>query len=176
MTSNIWYNVSGTTSNSFTIGKNGVTMFYGTVLPNSLIGSNGDMFFLQSSAPTVLQKVGGVWLNSSASEKSFSSASLSFGQTLDATPVTTYVGVTAAPLGGTDASTVETVVALPGGVVDGLAMTVKDEVGAAGTWQITVNCADGSLIDGQTALFITNNYGVLRLVSRSGKWFVSGGF
>lgn len=55
--------------------------------------------------------------------------------------------------------------------VNGRGMIVKDESGAAGTNNITVDTEGGELIDGLASIKITANYGVLKIYSDGTNWF-----
>lgn len=76
----------------------------------------------------------------------------------------TYIGIT-------DTTATRTVT-LPATPSSGVMMFVKDESGAAGTNNITVNTSDGSLIDGSSTAIINQNYGSLSFIFRNGNWWV----
>lgn len=57
-------------------------------------------------------------------------------------------------------------------MADGDVLIVKDESGAAGTYNITVARAGSDTIDGQTSVVIGTNYGSVILIKNgAGKWF-----
>lgn len=56
------------------------------------------------------------------------------------------------------------------GVAVGKRLIVKDESGAAGANNITVDAAGAELIDGAATSVINTNYGVLRLYCNGAKW------
>jgi hypothetical protein len=55
------YNAKGTSYSSFGIGKNGVTIYQGTVTPLNANGVNGDIYFQSGLTPALWQKVDGIW-------------------------------------------------------------------------------------------------------------------
>jgi len=74
-------------------------------------------------------------------------------------------------IGVTDTSSPRTVTLDQDDEVGGRVVIVKDESGAAGTNNITVDTEGSSTIDGTASVTITANYGVLRIYFRNGNWF-----
>jgi hypothetical protein len=48
---------------------------------------------------------------------------------------------------------------------------IKDESGAAGTYNITINVSAGGTIDGASSKVISTNYGFINLYSNGSQWF-----
>jgi len=74
-------------------------------------------------------------------------------------------------IGVTDTSAARTITLDQDDEVTGRVVIVKDESGAAGTNNITVDTEGSSTIDGTASVAITANYGVLRVYFRNGNWF-----
>ena len=74
-------------------------------------------------------------------------------------------------VGVTDTSAPRTVTLATDDVEAGKVIVVKDESGAAGTNNITVDTEGSENIDGAATKVISTNYGVLRLYSDGSNWF-----
>lgn len=76
-------------------------------------------------------------------------------------------------IGVTDTSVARTIT-LPGGVVEGHQVIVKDESGAAGTNNITIDGNGTETIDGALTVAIDTNYGAMTLISNgAAAWFIT---
>lgn len=74
-------------------------------------------------------------------------------------------------IGIDDTTVARTVTLQTADVVAGRIVIVKDESGAAGTNNITVDTQGAELIDGVASVSITANYGVIRVYSDGTNWF-----
>ncbi len=71
----------------------------------------------------------------------------------------------------TDPSAARTIHLATADRAPGRVMIVKDESGAAGTNNITVDGEGGETIDGVASVTISSNYGVLKVYSDGTNWF-----
>jgi len=144
-------NISGTLSNRFRIGKNGITIITDTIDPNAneVQGIAGDIFVQGGIDPTAYQFRDGVWIALNVPRRTTISS-----PTYPIMRSDQYVGVR------TGAATTLT---LPPGA-DGLYFTIKDELGVAATHPITIEASSMDTIDGQTTYVINNNYGKVTLL------------
>jgi hypothetical protein len=74
-------------------------------------------------------------------------------------------------IGVTDTTAPRTITLATADCVAGRIMIIKDESGAAGTNNITVNTQGGENIDGAASIAISANHGVLRVYSNGSTWF-----
>lgn len=74
-------------------------------------------------------------------------------------------------IGVTDTSAARTITLDSDDVVAGRIMIIKDESGAAGTNNITIDTEGAETIDGAASVTISVNYGVVRVYSDGTNWF-----
>jgi hypothetical protein len=101
-------------------------------------------------------------------EVSFLSTNVNLPRSNSSTSTTTSEEVI---IGITDTSAARTVTLQTADVVGGRVYIIKDESGAAGTNNITVDTQGAETIDGQASIDITANYGCLRVYSNGTNWF-----
>jgi hypothetical protein len=74
-------------------------------------------------------------------------------------------------IGVTDTSAARTITMSTSDMKPGRILIVKDESGAAGTNNITVDTQGAETVDGQDSVTITADYGVVRVYSNGSNWF-----
>jgi hypothetical protein len=154
----IWNNLSGTTASSFSIGKNGVTLYQGTTAPDNGDGTNGDVYLRTGSSAGIYQKISGSW---AMVNDVFLRQSVNIGNSATISDATTYMAVVGSWTTGS------TVLTLPSGT-PGKQFVVKDESGVAASHNITIS---GGTIDGANSCVISNNYGSVTLSFNGSSWF-----
>lgn len=142
----VWSNIDGTTSQSFGIGIDGVTIHQGDDTPSNSVGVSGDIFLRKGESPAIFQKDGSNWRV--ATEK-FVHQAVAQGTTTAISDTATYVGVTAAS--GTTTLTLPT-------PYSGKKLVIKNETGGTATINIT-----GAPING-TTLTLTDVHACVTLM------------
>src|SRR5215212_9225105 len=86
---------------------------------------------------------------------------------------TTYTALTTDHYIGVTSTAAARTINLPAAATAGAGKTyiVKDESGAAGTNNITIDGNASETIDGATTKVINSNYGVLRIICDGSNWF-----
>lgn len=97
---------------------------------------------------------------------------LNFKRTGTAASVTTTTNEII--IGVTDTSAARTITLQTADAIEGRMYFIKDESGAAGMNNITINTQGGQTIDGDATLVIASNYGGATLYSDGSNWFVIG--
>lgn len=151
----VWLNLSGTTAETFSLGKNGVTVHHGTDTPINAVGEDGDLYIQTGSSPGFFQRSEGIW--KSLVPSSFRRQQVPSGSTGTVSSSTTYVAIVFG-------SAAVTTVNLPSGV-EGMQITVKDEVGLAQNYNVLVK-------NGATTVYtIASGYGAVSLIYTNGAWY-----
>lgn len=83
-----------------------------------------------------------------------------------------YITISEVIIGVTSTAAARTITLSTAGTDNGRIVIVKDESGAAGTNNITIDTEGAELIDGAATKVISTNYGVVRLYSDGINWFV----
>lgn len=152
----VWFNLSGTTAETFSISKSGPTLMQGDAMPDNSEGSDGDLYMRTGASSGFYQRVSGVW--QSLVPTSFVRQEISRGSTDTVDNITTYVAVIS---GSTSATTIN----LPTGV-EGMQIIFKDETGTAQNYNILIKET------GTTKYTINTGYGSVTLVYTDSSWFV----
>lgn len=153
--SKVWLNLSGTTADTFSVGKNGPTVYHGTSVPVNSTGSNGDLYVQVGSSPGFYQRTNGIW--QSLVPTTFQRQQITRGSSGTVNNITTYVGIVT----GTASSTI---VNLPSGV-EGMQIIIKDETGTAQNYNIAIK-------SGATTVYTINTgYGAVTLAYTNGAWY-----
>lgn len=85
--------------------------------------------------------------------------------------ISNFTAISEVIIGVTDTSAARTITLATSATEDGKLIIIKDESGAAGTNNITIQGEGGETIDGAATKTINTNYGVLRVFSNGTNWF-----
>lgn len=154
--------LAGTVNPTFRIGgANGVTVYQGLVDPNisDIIGNNGDLYALLTTAPVLFQWSIDTWLP------------LSTDQNFVRTKITTSAFIATNNLIYLGASLPGTTIFLPAGTPN-KRFVIKDESGLAFGAPIIIKPLLPDTIDGQTTVKIDVNYGSLSMIYGDAGWFL----
>lgn len=159
MAINIKTNVTGTTAASFGIGKGGITVYQGPVDPNTagLTAMSGDLYVLKGQFPQLFQYNINTWsviADASPSRQPFSRTTFTT-ETYTAAPTDYYIGARYYSGPAT--------VVLPRGVQN-KTYIIKDELGLASNYPITIQSALGQTIDGQNSITIDTSFSSVTIV------------
>lgn len=145
----VWTNHTGTTSETFTIGKGGATIHHGDGVPAGDLGTDGDLYIRHGESSGFYQRVDGAW---KAITIGFIRQEVQQGDDSAILADASYVALV-------DGEAAATGLTLPE-VVPGTTIVVKDETGTAGTYPITIG---GAPVDGQENYVVSTNYGSVTL-------------
>lgn len=183
MTQKISSNYTGTTFESFRIGKNGTTILQGDLYPPDTLGEDGDIYIRQGVSTALFLKTNQTWKTSDQvndDEQIFidlfdvlnvssnntvvfvNDTSLLYDQTTttyDETDIT-FDSDTTGP----------TVINLPTLAVEGQVVTVKDLGGASSTRPINVNPPTGVFIDDSSSYSLATRFASISFIFAGGNW------
>lgn len=149
--SNVISNISGTTSNKFSIGKRGSSVISGDVVPSSEVGNEGDIYVLRGSAPKIYQK-SNEWVEVGTKHIQTVTANT----TIDCKfPVEVVLCNASVPI----TITLDTT-----NSANGYTVIIKDISNGASSNPITVTCDSLQLIDSGTNATIASNMGVISML------------
>jgi hypothetical protein len=150
--SNIFSNITGTTSDKFSIGKRGTSVISGNIAPNNNIGSDGDLYVLKAASPKIYQKKTNNWVEIGTKHIQTITSSdtilcsfpeevifCNMSEPIDITLDTTFSGV-------------------------GYTVTIKDISNSASTNTITVNGYGVELFDNNQSVVVSTNMGSIQLL------------
>lgn len=151
----VWLNLSGTTAETFSLGKGGPTVYHGTGTPINATGEDGDIYIQTGASPGFFQRSGGIWR--SLVPSTFRRQQITSGSTGNINGSTTYAAIV---FGTANPTTVN----LPTGV-EGMQITIKDEVGLAQNYNVVIK-------NGPTTVYTINSgYGAVSVIYTNGAWY-----
>lgn len=182
------HNYSGTVADTFTLGKDGPTVYQGETDPTVELGEAGDLFIRHGASPEFFQKVDAAWIAiANESDFSFIRSTVTRGREITADSNVNMISVIRNPTTidsiditidsidiTIDAHAAEyTEVILPA-LSEGRTIIVKDETSDAGAYEVRVFDLSGEDIDGGAYRAITTTRGFMELIYSGGKWNVVG--
>lgn len=154
-------NIKGTLCSSFGIGKRGIEIHYGVVVPTGSLGNDGDLYVYKSTTPKIYQKVNGEWNNIGTKRIINISSTTDHTNLLpeevllvDTTSNAVTVNLTTASL-----NTGHTVI-------------IKDKVGNSNINNITITTEGTAKIDGSDTFTISGAFSSYMLVTDGTDWYI----
>lgn len=151
-------NITGTTSDHFSIGKRGSAVISGVVVPNNQVGQEGDIYVLKSATPKIYQKYSEwVEVGTKHIQTVTSNAVVECKFPVEVilcnsvTPITITLDTTHSS--------------------DGYTVIIKDISNSAGSNSITITGDDLQLIDNGTNATIASNMGSVSILFADGNYW-----
>lgn len=154
-------NLSGTTSNSYRIGKRGVRLFQGDESPSEQLGANGDVYFEKDTYPKIWRKEDSEWKEIGTKKINVVSSNQTI--TLDKPEEYFLVDSSSSNITVTLSST---------SVKEGYSITIKDYKGNSEINNITINTENSEKIDDNNNVIIADNYASLTFLSDGINWYI----
>lgn len=152
-------NISGTTSETFSIGKRGISVSSGTTEPLNSVGNYGDIYVLKGNKPKFYQKHT-VWVE--VGTKNINQVSQN----------TMFEAVFPEEVIMVDSTDEVTIELTSNSLHSGYIIVVKDVMGNATNKNITITTQGSELIDGGGAVILTENYSSVTLISDGSNYFI----
>lgn len=159
MNNKVIANISGTTSETFSIGKRGISVSSGSTEPLNSVGNYGDIYVLKGNKPKFYQKHT-VWVE--VGTKNINQVSQS----------TLFEAIFPEEVIMVDSSDVITIELTSNSLNTGYVIIIKDTAGNAAINNITITTQGSELIDGSASVTLTENHSSISLISDGSNYYI----